>query len=392
MLLTYKEKGDKINMGDFIVLKKFEVSNYKGFSDKLVLDFSNKRDYTFNSKLIKNGLINKAIIYGKNGSGKSNLGLALYDLTSHLTDKEKMNTIYSDNYVNLSSDNSYAKFKYTFLFDKDEIIYEYAKKEIDYLIYEKLTMNDVELLFYNYFPELDNRLGKSNYININNIDTLNIDLPDNKLSILKYIYRNTPTNMSSIITKIIKFAESMLWFRSLSEGNTYIGLRTGSEDMNDIIIKNNKLQDFQLFLHKNGLPYELAEGDEDGKKIILAKYKKRDVKFSTIISSGTRSLWLFYCWMLSFENVSFLFLDEFDAFYHYETAEHIYRNICEFLNCQSIVTTHNTYLMNNSLTRPDCCFIMFDNKEIKPLFACTEKEIREAHNLEKMYRNDAFIN
>ena len=45
--------------------------------------------------------------------------------------------------------------------------------------------------------------------------------------------------------------------------------------------------------------------------------------------------------------------------------------------------------MQNDLTRPDCCFIMTDNR-ITPLCRATHKEIREAHNLEKMYVNGAF--
>ena len=58
-------------------------------------------------------------------------------------------------------------------------------------------------------------------------------------------------------------------------------------------------------------------------------------------------------------------------------------------NMQAIVTSHNTYLMRNSITRPDCCFILTNNK-VTALCDCTDKEIREAHNLEKMYRNGAF--
>ena len=56
---------------------------------------------------------------------------------------------------------------------------------------------------------------------------------------------------------------------------------------------------------------------------------------------------------------------------------------------QVILTSHNTYLMQNKLTRPDCCYIMSDNK-ITNLCNATDKEIREAHNLEKMYVNGVF--
>ena len=54
------------------MLKLFEVSGFKNFKDTVRLDFSDIRDYKFNPQCITNGLIGKAIIYGKNSIGKSN--------------------------------------------------------------------------------------------------------------------------------------------------------------------------------------------------------------------------------------------------------------------------------------------------------------------------------
>ena len=78
------------------MLKYFEVKNYKGFKNGLSIDFSNHRDYTFHKDFIKNNIVNKGLIYGKNGSGKSNFGLALFDIVYHLTDKHKPDLNLSD--------------------------------------------------------------------------------------------------------------------------------------------------------------------------------------------------------------------------------------------------------------------------------------------------------
>ena len=59
------------------------------------------------------------------------------------------------------------------------------------------------------------------------------------------------------------------------------------------------------------------------------------------------------------------------------------------LRCQSILTTHNTSIMSNDLLRPDCYFIM-SATDIKPAYAFTDKELRQAHNIEKMYRAGVF--
>ena len=57
--------------------------------------------------------------------------------------------------------------------------------------------------------------------------------------------------------------------------------------------------------------------------------------------------------------------------------------------CQAVLTTHNTSIMSNDLLRPDCYFIMSD-ADIKPMHQFTEKELRKAHNIEKMYRAGVF--
>ena len=62
------------------MLRKFSVKNYKNFKDSLSLDFTDVRDYKFNENCVKNGIINKMIVYGRNAEGKSNLGTALYDI------------------------------------------------------------------------------------------------------------------------------------------------------------------------------------------------------------------------------------------------------------------------------------------------------------------------
>lgn len=104
------------------MLKRFEVENFKGFKNRLVFDLSS-RDYSFNEYLIKDKIVNKGIIYGKNGIGKSNLGIALFDIVTHLTDKERMPQQYYSNHLNLDSDKEYAEFRYFFSFDGDDIIY-----------------------------------------------------------------------------------------------------------------------------------------------------------------------------------------------------------------------------------------------------------------------------
>ena len=81
------------------MLKLFEVS--------VRLDFSDVRDYKFNTHCVSDGLISKAIIYGKNSIGKSNFGLALFDIVSHLSSKNVTPNLY-DYYLNVANLNDFA--------------------------------------------------------------------------------------------------------------------------------------------------------------------------------------------------------------------------------------------------------------------------------------------
>ena len=82
-------------------------------------------------------------------------------------------------------------------------------------------------------------------------------------------------------------------------------------------------------------------------------------------------------------------IDEFDAFYHFELSESVEKYLKEVNGVQIFTTTHNTDIMSNDLLRPDCYFILRDNK-IKAISDLTEKELRLAHNLQKMYKAGAF--
>ena len=163
-MLTNIIEGDTImiqtNNRGVIMLKRFEVENFKGFNKRMVFDLT-ARDYAFNKTIVVNEIVNKAIVYGKNGVGKSSLGVALFDIIGHLTDKERMPFIYTNNYLNLDSPKQYAVFKYVFRFDDDILEYEYAKHDPNNLIYEKLTINQTTVINYDFFNPEQRLLDKT---------------------------------------------------------------------------------------------------------------------------------------------------------------------------------------------------------------------------------------
>lgn len=371
------------NKGAKKMLKRFEVENYKGFSDKIVFDLSNNRNYNFNVDLIKNNICNKALIYGKNGSGKSNLGDAIMDITCHLTDKAKNKLI--PYYLNADNDKKVANFKYCFCFDNEEIFYEYSKTSQLQLIKEKLYTKNKILIDYNYFSK------EPNTINVPEAKQLNVNLPNNDLSILKYIYKNTIQTEKNIIWKMMDFVDNMLSFKSLKT-NEYQGFSENVQLLADMIYNHNALKQFEDFLKINSINYDLdfQTNPFTGQREIVVKMKKGLVPLTNIASTGTMSMLLYFCWSLEFNKVSFLFMDEFDAFYHFETSEYILKQVLFNKNFQAVITTHNTSLISNEILRPDCGYMIVNNKEIKKICDCTDKELREAHNMERLMKNGAF--
>ena len=84
-----------------------------------------------------------------------------------------------------------------------------------------------------------------------------------------------------------------------------------------------------------------------------------------------------------------MFLDEFDAYYHYELSETIVQIAEQMKHTQVIFTSHNTSLLSNRIMRPDCYFILTLNK-LTSIIDATDRELREGHNLEKLYMSGEF--
>jgi len=365
------------------MIKRFSVKNFKNFKEKLVLDFSKVRDYEFNNDLIKNGLVNKMLLYGVNNSGKSNLGAAIMDITTHLTDNYGIDNIIFAYYVNGDCIDDDVEFKYEFLLNEKNITYSYKKNSQTRLLSEELFEDDNLLFKYNY---KNNKFDN----NIEEAKTIDISKRSNKeMSVLKYIYNNTLYwNDSSPVKLLMEFVNNMLWFRSLRR-NEFIGVMPNNEDMNDFIMNYRLLKKFENFLKNCGQDYQLTEMNEFGRKVIGVKYKNYTARFDAVASTGTQSLWLFFYWMNRTNNISFIYLDEFDAFYHYELSTYILKYINEKSDFQSVLTSHNTFLINNELMRPDCYSILKDGK-ITSFADSTNKTIRQAHNLEKMMLGGEF--
>lgn len=368
------------------MLKRFSVENYKNFQEKVELAFDSARDYGFNLECVRDGLLNKVLVVGKNGCGKTNLGLALFDIVYTLTNKMS-HPMQTDvpSFINGDSNMGYATFVYEFKFGESVFRYEYRKTAPMMIIYESLVA-DGQTVFVRDGTRTDTS-GLSRY----GAGSLSIGIGDGPLSVLRYIFSNTPQKDDSPISRIMRFVEGMLYFRSDHAGNMFIGLHQNAELLSQYIIDNGLVRDFARSLKKaGGLDVDLEVVRNNGMPgILVQRFRKNKLLFDNVASSGAKTYMLYYYWYKHFKDVTFLYMDEFDAYYHFEMAKNVMRSVISMTDIQTVFTSHNIALVTNDLLRPDG-YMLLENGVLKNFPDRTDREIREGHNIEKMYRNGEF--
>lgn len=370
------------------MLADFRVRNYRNFRDELHFSLESEKNYGFNQGAIREGIIKDSVVIGYNASGKTNLGTAIMDIVIHLTDKREKRgrgraALF---YSNLYNRDDVVSFFYQFKFDSAVLEYAYEKKDADHVIREYVKIDGKKVIVNN---------EDTCFVYLKGSESLNLDNWDRSISMVKYVYANTVLDREDrncqVFIKFIRFVNQMLWFSS-TEGLKAIGSFAGEgegELLKEICALENGVETLELLLREVDLPFRLLQKDTGEGKTIYCRMGEREVPLAPLLSSGTRALVFLFLWYMRKESFSFIFIDEFDAFYHTDLSIAVIRKLMMEKNIQVIFTTHNTDVLSNELLRPDCYFLLKDN-EIQPFCNLTDKALREAHNLQKMYKAGAF--
>lgn len=379
------------------MLKKFVLRNYKNFKKDIIINFGNVGGYQFNPECITNGLISKMIIYGRNATGKTNLGLGLLDISRSLMGMPFRN---DGVYLNADSEEPCAGFSYTFLFDGQELLYEYKKSSEIKLCEEKLFINGEKIF------SIDFETKQYDFANLKLIEAETV-IPERYIQylseiesfgaidevvipFLRWLINNTAFKGGSVLMRLNDYIKRMMIVTV--SGPTTFRTRNMEENFAEFLDKDDNLKNFEEFLNIMGIECKLLiKILPDGHKQLYFNHKK-PVLFYDTASSGTLALVSLYRrFIVAGKTASFMYFDEFDAFYHYEMAENVIRFFKKkYPACQIILTTHNTNLMTNRLMRPDCLQILSRKGELTALCNATQRELREGHNLEKMYISGEF--
>lgn len=371
------------------MLRKFRVKNYKCFENDIEIDFTKVNEYKFNEQCItSNNLLKDIIIFGHNGSGKSNFGFAIFDIVMTLTDRHVEKQLYDElSFLNFNTDLPYAEFEYEFEFDSNIVKYIYRKKTPTIILAEEFSING------NILYKTDEKTRKISG-DLENLDAFSPIKQNYRWDIpfQRYITNNVSWEESSPVRKMMDFVNRMLWFRSLKE-NAYIGLKTEIVNLSQWIVDNNKVEDFQKFLKSYaGLDIQLQAAEIQGpikQNFLLQVGKKKGIMFENVASTGTNSLMVLFYWKQYIKDASFVFIDEFDAFYHFELSKQVVKMFIDIPDMQTIFTSHNTYLASNDLMRPDC-YLTLSKGELKSFKERTNRELREGNSLERLLRSGEF--
>lgn len=377
----------------------FSVKNFRQFREEIVFDFSKVRDYQFSPNCVKNGFVNKAIIYGKNAAGKTNLMEAMQDILYTTRGRYVGRPDYS--YRNAdSADDETIVFHYSFLLNNTFIDYQYEKTDFVHVVAEKLVFDDTIIFDYNrnkdYYDFKNVAIIGAEQLQWDAFQKMRNDENDSDLidalTALRFAYSNTAIDENDTFKKLVRFITRMRFDVGYSAINNRVSpIRfLLNEFVNSEENEDNNVQGFQSFLNEYGVQCKLTVlQDADGKKRLFFDHKA-PLDFFSNMSSGTRLLTSFYLQFINNDKpFSFIFIDEFDVCYHYELSEKIVKLLEEKFDCQVVLTTHNTNLLSNSIMRPDCFLILNDGK-ITPICDATSRELRQGHNLEKLYISGEF--
>lgn len=375
-----------------MMLKRFSVRNYKNFKDEIIINFGNVAGYQFCTDCIAEGIISKMLIYGRNATGKTNLGKALMDIRSTMFSESGY--VGNEAFLNADSTQDTAEFSYTFMADKKEMIYKYTRLSNQELKDEELIIDDISIFrcdFLNDVYTFDNlkHVDAETAIVARYLQAIE-ESNEPKLPFLRWLIGNVALKNDSILIYLANYVRRMVM---VTVGNEmpYRIRRIGGTFF-ESLENEERLKDLEDFLNAMGIECELVlKKLPDGQSELYFAHEKL-VPFYLNASSGTLALVDLYRRLIPKAwDASLVYLDEFDAFYHYEMAE----NVIKFFKkkypyCQMIMTSHNTNLMTNRLMRPDCMFVLSRQGTLTALCDATTRELREGHNLEKMYISGEF--
>lgn len=406
------------------MLLQFSVNNYRSIKDTITFSMlsSSKNENSF--KIKKYNLLNSAVIYGANASGKSNLLRAMAFMGRIVLNKTKViqstDTLPHDPF-RLNSSTKDASSTFEIVFFIDEIKYRYGFELDNTTVYAEWLYADEKgkeaKLFYRDSEEEEyvNPKFKEGYIFFDNSKS-KIRVSLNQLFIWK-----CDQDGGEISKSILKWFSRFNLIDGLDHGGYISYTMKKMEDLTfkneminlvktaDIGIENITMEEEEVpldMIEKMGLPIDLKEEIlKDGglKSVSINTYHKKFDENNNEIgneifelddeeSLGTRKFFKMSAPILNtLQDGKILIIDELDASLHPMLTKHLIKLFSDkninTKNAQLIFATHDTNLLKPQIFKRDqIWFTEKDKYGSTNLYSILEiKGVRANDDFEKQY-------
>ncbi len=358
------------------VLRRFTVEGYRGFDGPVTLDLTAVGDYGFNRRCIRDGIIRKCMVLGRNGCGKSDLGLALHDIAVTLTDPgTDGGRCDPRTFLNVHSGSGRARFVYELQDGDRVIVYSYSKTSPDRIVHETLTV-DGSTVF-----EVGDGADDLSGLAVHGAEVPDPEAASGRMPLLRYVIDGTVQGNGSPLSSVMRFARGIM----------YLGPDGGMDDALRYVVDHDLVAGLQGFLSDmTGSEVGLAIADVPGNgREVVRRMGDGYLPFHTVASGGTVQLVRLFHLMERIGDATFLYIDGFGPHYHHTLTERVVMWIRSMDHVQVVFTSHDTSLVCNRILRPDCYLVM-DGRGLNPLPYLTDREIREGHNLGRLLRGGEF--
>ncbi len=374
------------------MLLEFSVTNFRSIKEKQTLSLlktkKNELPNNFTTVTLSTGktldVLNSAVIYGANASGKSNLVSAMWRMREIIQDNINIinktlpveSFLLSEETINEPTefeidfvDASGVRFVYGFMTTQEKIIdewlYQYPKGRPQTLIDRKDTNTWGEMTALKGSKKLWQKNTKNNSLFLSTATKLNAKQLSDIFNTLDLIWLRG-TNWENL-----PFAANTLHGASIEMVDF---IKKADMGINNIYIKDNRVKTEHITLDKQPFEFDLLTQESTG-----------TVKFFSISAD----------WLDVMKKGACLFVDELQNSLHPKLVEHL---VQMFHNpeinkngAQLIFVTHETSLLDQEVFRRDQVWFCEKENNATELFSLADFSVRKGYeNIEKFYLSGRY--
>ena len=379
------------------MLKSVRIKNYKSIRDEVVIDFTATKYTLLKEENVYNSIVKGALFVGGNATGKTNFLFSI----SILLDLLFTNMLIDIPQFCLFSNENEMLLEYTFVFDKDTVLYSLTFDRNGSVLLERLYQNNELLL---------DRIGLNATTQLTEAKNYDNTTIDDKTLFLKNIYFNTKFTAFPVLQKWFEYLSNSVYFNAeRKQGFPPIPNAISFNKNNKVTIREyleaNGVDEINRFFSEFGFNQQVEYTTSQklskfttmqitGSKEIFFKRNDLDISMPISMESlGNKTLLDMLPGLLQVtRNGGMFIVDEFSSAFHNELEELIVKYFMKnSSHAQMFFVSHSTNLMKTSLLRPDQIYaVEFTDSRGSKVKRFSSESPRVSQNLEKMYLSGVF--